>query len=164
MGIKRIVSIRLIDLWGSEPLESKKMKQKMQKTEMSIFPLYFWTNAFVKKTTILDTVPVHGFQFHFLRLFTWTQPHIFDHGTNTFVKKNVFQHTLLHRQYSLAWHITDISLQDEYAAMSGLYLPTVLYKTVPRIEMGGMSLFMNVIGHKNIWLKIIFDWNKYLVI
>ena len=65
---------------------------------MSIFPLYFWTNAFVKKTTILDTVPVHGFQFRFLRLFTWTQPHIFGHGTNTFVKKNVFQHTLLYTQ------------------------------------------------------------------
>ena len=70
MGIKRTVSIRRIDLWGRKPLESKKMKQKMQKTEMSIFPLYFWTNAFVKKTTILDTVPVHGFQFRFLRLFT----------------------------------------------------------------------------------------------
>ena len=61
---------------------------------MSIFPLYFWTNAFEKMTTILDTVPVHGFQSSFLRLFTWTQPHIFGHGTNTFVKKNVFQHTL----------------------------------------------------------------------
>ena len=70
MGIKRTVSIRRIDLWGKKPLELKKMKQKMQKTEMSIFPLYFWTNAFVKKTTILDTVPVHGFQFRFLRLFT----------------------------------------------------------------------------------------------
>ena len=41
MGIKRTVSIRQIDLWGSEPLESKKIKQKMQITEMSIFPLYF---------------------------------------------------------------------------------------------------------------------------
>ena len=49
MGIKRTVLIRRIDVWGSEPLESKKMKQKMQKNEMSIFPLYFWTNAFVKK-------------------------------------------------------------------------------------------------------------------
>ena len=46
---------------GNEPLELKKMKQKMQKNEMSIFPLYFWTNAFVKKTTLLDTVPGHGF-------------------------------------------------------------------------------------------------------
>ena len=70
MGIKRTVSIRRIDLWGRKPLESKKMKQKMQKTEMSIFPLYFWTNAFVKKTAILDTVPGHGFQFRFLRLVT----------------------------------------------------------------------------------------------
>ena len=70
MGIKRTVSIRRIDLWVIEPLKSEKMKQKMQKTEMSIFPLYFWTNAFVKKTTILATVPVHGFQFRFLRLFT----------------------------------------------------------------------------------------------
>ena len=66
MGIKRTVSIRQIDLRGSEPLESK----KMQKTEMSIFPLYFWTNAFVKKTAILDTVPGYGFQFRFLRLVT----------------------------------------------------------------------------------------------
>ena len=41
MGIKRTVLIRQIDLWGSEPLESKKIKQKMQITEMSIFPLYF---------------------------------------------------------------------------------------------------------------------------
>ena len=70
MGINRTVLIRRIDLWGNEPLESKKMKQKMQKTEMSIFPLYFWTNAFVKKTTILDTVPGHGFKFRFLRLVT----------------------------------------------------------------------------------------------
>ena len=70
MGIKRTVSIRRIDLWGNEPLELKKMKQKMQKNEMSIFPLYFWTNAFVKKTTILDTVPGHGIQFRFLRLVT----------------------------------------------------------------------------------------------
>ena len=49
MGIKRTVSIRRIDLLGSEPLESKKMKQKMRKTEMSIFPMYFWANSFVKK-------------------------------------------------------------------------------------------------------------------
>ena len=47
MGIERTVSIRQIDLWGSEPLESKKMKQKLQKTEISIFPLYFWENSFV---------------------------------------------------------------------------------------------------------------------
>ena len=47
MGIKRTVSIRQIDLWVIEPLESKKMKQKMQKTEMSIFPMYFWANSFV---------------------------------------------------------------------------------------------------------------------
>ena len=58
MGIKRTVSIRRIDLWGSEPLESKKMKQKMQKTEMSIFPMYFWANSFVKKKAILNTLPV----------------------------------------------------------------------------------------------------------
>ena len=70
MGIKRTVLIRRIDLYGCEHLESKKMKQKMQKTEMSIFPLYFWTNAFVKKTTILDTVPGPGFKFRFLRLVT----------------------------------------------------------------------------------------------
>ena len=57
---------------------------------MSIFPLYFWTNAFVKKTAILDTVPGHGFQFHFLRLVTWTQPHFFGHETNTFVKDIFF--------------------------------------------------------------------------
>ena len=47
MGIKRIVSITKNDLRTSEPLESKKMEQKMQKTEMSIFPLYFWANPFV---------------------------------------------------------------------------------------------------------------------
>ena len=41
MGIKRTVSIRQIDFRSSEPLESNKMKQKMRKTEMSIFPLYF---------------------------------------------------------------------------------------------------------------------------
>ena len=40
MGIKRTVSIRQIDLWVIEPLESKKMKQKMQKNGMSIFPMY----------------------------------------------------------------------------------------------------------------------------
>ena len=49
MGIKRTVSIRRIDLWGRKPLELKQMKQKMQKTEMSIFPMYFWANSFVKK-------------------------------------------------------------------------------------------------------------------
>ena len=49
MGIKTTVSIRQIDLWGSDPLESNKMKQKMQNTEMSIFPMYFWANSFVKK-------------------------------------------------------------------------------------------------------------------
>ena len=47
MGIKRTVSIRQIDLWGSEPLASKKMMQKMQKTEMSIFTMYFWAKSFV---------------------------------------------------------------------------------------------------------------------
>ena len=52
MGIKRTVSIRRIDLWGRKPLETKKMKQKMQKTEMSIFPMYFWANSFVKKNRI----------------------------------------------------------------------------------------------------------------
>ena len=49
MGIKRTVSIRRIDLWRSEPLESKKIKQKMQKTEISIFPMYSWANSFIKK-------------------------------------------------------------------------------------------------------------------
>ena len=53
MGIKRTVSIRRIDLWGRKPLESKKMKQKMQKTEMSIFPIYFLANSFVNKRCIL---------------------------------------------------------------------------------------------------------------
>ena len=41
MGIERTVSIRQIDLWGTEPLESNKIMKKMQKNEMSIFPLYF---------------------------------------------------------------------------------------------------------------------------
>ena len=41
MGIKRTVSIRQIDLWGTEPLEPKKIMKNMQKTEMSNFPLYF---------------------------------------------------------------------------------------------------------------------------
>ena len=31
MGIKRTVLIRQIDLWGSEPFESEKIKEKMQK-------------------------------------------------------------------------------------------------------------------------------------
>ena len=61
MGIKRTVSIRRIDLLGSEPLESKKMKQKMQKTEMSSFPMYFWANSFVKSKSISYTVPELGF-------------------------------------------------------------------------------------------------------
>ena len=30
--------------WNKKP---QKMKQKMQKTEMSIFPMYFWANSFV---------------------------------------------------------------------------------------------------------------------
>ena len=58
MGIKRTVSISQIDLWGSEPLESKKMKQKMQKTEMSIFPMYFWANSFVNKKCTVAALPV----------------------------------------------------------------------------------------------------------
>ena len=41
MGIKRTVSIRQIELWGTEPLEPKKIRKKMQKTEMANFPLYF---------------------------------------------------------------------------------------------------------------------------
>ena len=49
MGIKRTVSIRRIDLWGRKPLELKQMKQKMQKTEMSIFPMYFLANSFVNQ-------------------------------------------------------------------------------------------------------------------
>ena len=53
MGIKRTVSIRRIDLWGRKPLELKQMKQKMQKTEMSIFPMYFWANSFVKFNVIV---------------------------------------------------------------------------------------------------------------
>ena len=65
MGIKRTVSIRRIDLWGIKPLESKKMKQKMQKTEMSIFPMYFWANSFVKKKAILNTLPVWILNFCF---------------------------------------------------------------------------------------------------
>ena len=48
MGIKRTVSIRRIDLWGSEPLESKKNEAKnAKKTEMLFFPLYFWANSFI---------------------------------------------------------------------------------------------------------------------
>ena len=41
MGIKRTVSIRQIDLRGTEALDPKKIMQKMQKTEMANFPLYF---------------------------------------------------------------------------------------------------------------------------
>ena len=41
MGIKRTVSIRQIELWGTEPLEPEKIMKNMQKTEMSNFPLYF---------------------------------------------------------------------------------------------------------------------------
>ena len=52
MGIKRTVSIRQIDLWDSEQLDWNKIKQKMQKTEISIFPMYFWANSFVKKNRI----------------------------------------------------------------------------------------------------------------
>ena len=47
MSIKRNISIIQIDLCGSEPLASKKMMQKMQKTEMSIINMYFWVNSFV---------------------------------------------------------------------------------------------------------------------
>ena len=47
MGIKRTVSIRQLDLWVIEPLKSEKMNQKMRKTDMSIFPLYFGANSFV---------------------------------------------------------------------------------------------------------------------
>ena len=76
MGIKRTVSIRRIDLWGRKPLESKKMKQKMQKTEMSIFPMYFWANFFVNKKCILDTLPVVGFFYRFFPLVRNCQPQI----------------------------------------------------------------------------------------
>ena len=62
MGIKRTISIRRIDLWGNEPLESKKMKQKMQKTEISIFPMYFWANSFVKKNRKGRQQGVHQFE------------------------------------------------------------------------------------------------------
>ena len=68
MGIKRTVSTRQIDLWVSETLESKKMKQKMQKTEMSIFPMYFWANSFVNQK-------VHFYQLrrHFWNFFKKTK-------------------------------------------------------------------------------------------
>ena len=73
MGIKRTVSIRQIDLWGSEPLESKKIKQNWQKTEMSIFPLYFWANPFVilKVVATLKTKSFPKKLCFFLKFFTF---------------------------------------------------------------------------------------------
>ena len=41
MGIKRIVLIRLIDLQALKSFARNKIRQKMQNTEMAIFPLYF---------------------------------------------------------------------------------------------------------------------------
>ena len=68
MGIKRTVSIRQIDLWGSEPLESNKIMKKMQKTEMTIFPLYFWPNSYVKYNRQIANLNVEKryFKIHFL--------------------------------------------------------------------------------------------------
>ena len=44
MGIKRTVWIRQIDPWDQKPLNRGKCCQKMQKTEILIFPLYFERN------------------------------------------------------------------------------------------------------------------------
>ena len=77
MGIKRTVLIRRIDLLGSEPLELKKMKQKMQKTEMSILPMYFWTNSFVKSKSISYTVAELGFLFRFFLLIRYVLAHTY---------------------------------------------------------------------------------------
>ena len=41
MGIKRTVSIRQIDLWGTEPLEPKKIMKNMQKLKCQIFLCIF---------------------------------------------------------------------------------------------------------------------------
>ena len=40
MGIKRTVSIRQIDLWVIEPLESKKMMQKIPGDPIKTIPLF----------------------------------------------------------------------------------------------------------------------------
>ena len=57
MGIKRSVLIRLNDLRGLEALNRNKILQKIQKTKIQYFPLYFGAKSFVKLKAILDTVP-----------------------------------------------------------------------------------------------------------
>ena len=41
IGIKRTVLIRQIDLWDGKPLDRGKIGQKLQGTEVQIYPLYF---------------------------------------------------------------------------------------------------------------------------
>ena len=71
MGIKRTVSIRQIDLWGSEPLESKKIEQKMQITEISIFPLYLLGIPFYNVKAVVPCLNGSKFAIIHHILFLW---------------------------------------------------------------------------------------------
>ena len=48
MGIKRTVLIRQSDLSGLKTFDRNKICQKMQKTKIPIFPLYFLAKSLAK--------------------------------------------------------------------------------------------------------------------
>ena len=91
MGIKRTVSIRQIDLWGSEPLESKKIKQKMQITEMSIFPLYFLGIPLYNVKAVVPCLNGSKFAIIYHILFLWWPLHKKNTTRKKFEKKTSWE-------------------------------------------------------------------------
>ena len=71
MGIKRSVLIRRIDIWDSEHLKSKKIKQKMQITEMSMFPLYFLGIPLYNVEAVVPCLNGSKFAIFYHILFLW---------------------------------------------------------------------------------------------
>ena len=67
MGIERTVLIRQSDLSGLKPSFGNKIKDKLQKTEIPTFSLYFGGNSFVKcfvHSETLKQLSSSNFWFH----------------------------------------------------------------------------------------------------
>ena len=62
MGIKRTVSIRLIDYKKEKVFTGSKLNKKCKKTKIENFPLYFWSNSFVKKNWKFTVEEIHQFR------------------------------------------------------------------------------------------------------
>ena len=79
------------------------MKQKMQKTEMSIFPLYFWANSFVKSKSISYTVAELGFLFRFFLLIRYVLAHTYPIDPESKTNFLDFQYALLGTSYIIGF-------------------------------------------------------------